>query len=412
MTRMSLTAMINPRDLLLAGQVLGEPTALLDAIFDEARGMDGLRLFAGMSLTKVLERAPSNIDLMSFVGMGSNANLLAESRLSLIPCHMSDLGRLVTDGPLRPDVVVVLVSPPDSAGMCNLGVVSDYIWPALGGARTVLAEINANVPRVAGDTQIPFERLDGYLETDRPLPDYQRADPSAIELKVAARVAEFVHDGSCLQIGVGRLGEAVLRAVADRRDLGIHTGMVGQTILELIASGVITNACKAIDTQLTVCGSILGGSQAVALAACTPSLRLRAVDYTNSGEVIARIDDFVSINSAIEVDVLGQVNAETANGRYLGGIGGSVDYMRAAGRSSGGQSIVALPATARGGASRIVARVDRVTASRSDLDVVITEHGVAKLRGVSEGERAKRLIEVAAPEHREQLRGAVRSMGF
>jgi acetyl-CoA hydrolase len=319
---------------------------------------------------------------------------------------------MVTDGPLRPDVAMVLVSPPDSDGMCSLGVVSDYIWPAVGAARTVLAEINPNVPRVAGDTQIPFERLDGYLETDRPLPEYQRTRPSAIEQKIAARVAEFIRDGTCIQVGVGRLGEAVLRAVTNRRDLGIHAGMVGETILEMMSEGVITNARKGIDTELSVAGSILGGARAVALAAATPTLRLRAVTYTNSGDVIARIDDFVSVNSAIEVDVFGQINAEVAGGRYLGGIGGSVDYMRAAARSTGGRSIVALPATARGGASRIVTQVARVTASRSDVDAVITEHGVAELRGVSEGERAKRLIEIAAPEHREELRCAAKSLGW
>jgi acetyl-CoA hydrolase len=265
---------------------------------------------------------------------------------------------------------------------------------------------------VAGDTQIPFERLDGYLETDRPLPGYQRAKPSVTEERIAAWVADFVHDGTCIQIGIGRLGEAVLRAVAGRRDLGIHTGMVGETILEMMKAGVITNACKRIDTGLSVAGSILGGAQAVELAAAEPNLRLRAVSYTNSGDVIAQIDDFVSINSAIEVDIFGQINAEVANGRYLGGIGGSVDYMRPAVRSAGGRSLVALPAAARGGVSRIVPQVAKVTASRSDVDVVITEHGVAELRGVSEDERAKRLIDIAAPEHREELRATAKSLGL
>lgn len=412
MNQTSLIDAINPGDLLLPGQVLGEPTALLECIFDDARRPDGLRLFVGMGLGAVLERAPADIALMSFVGMGSNGALLADGRLSLIPCHMSDLGRMVTDGPLRPDVAMVLVSPPDSTGMCSLGVVADYIWPAVAAARTVLAEINPNVPRVAGDTEIPFERLDGYVETNRPLPEYLRARPSAAEESIAARVAEFVRDGNCIQIGVGRLGEAVLRAVAGHRDLGVHTGMVGETILEMMSAGIINNARKPVDAGLTVAGSILGGAQAVALAAAEPNLRLRAVNYTNSGDVIARIDDFTSINSAIEVDVFGQVNAEVANGRYVGGIGGSVDYMRPAVRSAGGRSIVALPAAARGGVSRIVKQVARVTASRSDVDAVVTEHGVAELRGVSEGERAKRLIAIAAPEHREELQNAAKSLGF
>jgi acyl-CoA hydrolase len=229
---------------------------------------------------------------------------------------------------------------------------------------------------------------------------------------IGKRVAEFVSDGSCIQIGVGRLGEAVLNAAPAYRDLGVHTGMVGETILELMRDGVITNARKPIDTGLTVTGSILGGSAAIALAAEQPGLVMRSVDHTHSASVIAGLDKFLSVNSAIEIDLLGQVNAETADGRYLGGIGGSVDYLRAALRAPGGRSVVALPATARGEVSRIVPRVARVTVGRSDVDVVVTEYGAAELRGASQGERAARLIEIAAPEHRKGLREAAHTLGL
>jgi acyl-CoA hydrolase len=407
---MSLRDVITPGALLVAGQVLGEPTALLDALFSER--LPDVRLFAGMSLTSVLERAPAEVSVLSFVGMGSNAKLLAQGRLSLIPCHMSELSWSLTAGPLRPDVALVLVSPPDSNGMCNLGVASDYIWPALAVAPVVLAEINQNVPRVEGDTAIPFDRFDGVIESDRKLPDYARARPSGTEEAIAMRVAEFVRDGSCIQIGVGKLGDAVLAAAADRRDLGVHTGMVGETILELVRDGVITNSRKTVDQGLTVAGSILGGRDAVTLAAATPGLRLRSVDHTHSATVISSIDGFLSVNSGIEVDLFGQVNAEVAGGRYLGGIGGSVDYLRPAVRATGGRSVIALPATARGAISRIVSRVEQVTVARSDVDVVVTEHGVAELRGMSEGERAKRLVDIAAPEHRDGLRKAARELGL
>jgi acyl-CoA hydrolase len=407
---MSLSDKITPGALLVAGQVLGEPTALLDALFDER--MPEVRLFSGMSLTSVLERAPAQASLLSFVGMGSNAKLLAQGRLSLIPCHMSELGWSMTAGPLRPDVALVLASPPDSNGMCSLGVSADYIWPAVTAATVVLAEINENVPRTEGDTAIPFDRFDGVVESDRKLPDYPRSRPSGTEELIAKRVAEFVRDGCCIQIGVGKLGDAVLAAAADRRELGVHTGMVGETILELVRDGVITNARKTVDRGLTVAGSILGGPDAVALAAATPGLRLRSVDHTHSPDVIASLDDFLSVNSAIEVDLFGQVNAEVADGRYLGGIGGSVDYLRPAVRAAGGRSVIALPATTRGGISRIVAGVQRVTVARSDVDVVVTEYGAAELRGAGEGERAKRLIEIAAPEHRDGLRAAARDLGL
>jgi acyl-CoA hydrolase len=407
---MSLLDTITPGALLVAGQVLGEPTALLDALFDEP--MPDVRLFTGMSLTSVLERAPAEASLLSFVGMGSNAKLLAQGRLSLIPCHMSELSWSMTAGPLRPDVALVLVSPPDSNGMCSLGVAADYIWPAVTAATVVLAELNENVPRIEGDTAIPFDRFERVVESGRKLPDYPRSRPSGTVELIAKRAAEFVRDGSCIQIGVGKLGDAVLAAAADRRELGVHTGMVGETILELVRDGVITNVRKTVDPGLTVAGSILGGPDAVAMAAATPGLRLRSVDHTHSATVISSLDDFLSVNSAIEVDLFGQVNAEVAGGRYVGGVGGSVDYLRPAVRAAGGRSVIALPATTRGGISRIVARVERVTVARSDVDVVVTEYGAAELRGTSEGERAKRLIEIAAPEHRRGLRLAARDLGL
>lgn len=404
--------LITSGDLLVTGQVLGEPTALLDEIFAGRGDLTGCRLFTGMSLTTVLERAPAGLGLMSFVGLGSAAKLLAAGRLELVPCHISELPWAMTDGPLRPDVALVLLSPPDEHGMCSLGVEADYIWSAVNAARVVLAEINGCVPRVDGDTCVPFDRIDGYLRTDRPLPEYERSSPSASGRLIGARVAEFVHDGSCVQVGVGGLGEAVLQAVADRRDLGVHTGMVGETILEMTRDGVVTNARKPVDTGLTVTGSILGGAAAVELAAKEPRLRLRSVEYTNASSVISAIDDFVGVNSAIEVDLLGQVNAEMVGGRYVGGIGGSVDFLRASARAAGGRSIVALPAAARGGVSRIVPSVERVTLQRSDVDVVITEHGRAELRGVSQGERALRLAAVAAPEHREGLLASAKELGL
>jgi acyl-CoA hydrolase len=403
--------LVQPGDLVVAGQVLGEPVALLERLFAGSRG--GYRLFTGMSLTGVLTTAPPDVALSGFVGLGAAAGLIAAGRMDLVPCHMSALPDLLTDGPLRPDVALVVVSPPDEDGLCHLGVESDYIFDAARAARVVLAEINPAVPHVAGDTALPFDRLDAFVDSDRPLPEYERAEPSAVERAIAERVAPFIGDGACLQIGVGRLGEAVLAAVAGRKNLGLHAGMVGDTILEMVRDGVITNRHKGVDTGLTVAGSILGSRRAVALAASAPGLRLRSVAHTNSPSVVAALGDFVSVNSAIEVDLLGQVNAEVAGGRYIGGIGGSVDFLRAAAAAPDGRSIVAVAATARGGTvSRIVPEVARVTALRTDVDVVVTEYGTAELRGITEGERARRLIALAAPDHRPGLERAAKELGL
>lgn len=408
----ALARRLRPGDLLVAGQVLGEPTALITALFEDPDRPEGLRLFSGMSLTSVLDKAPSDVELSSFVGMGPNSALIGEGRMRLVPCHMSELSWAMSEGPLRPDVVLLLVSPPDEHGRCSLGVVSDYLWGALRSARVVLAEVNPGVPRVAGDTEVPLERLDDWVHSDRPLPEYPRAEPNPVETAIAARVAEYIGDGSCVQVGIGRLGEAVLRAIAGRRDLGIHAGMVGETVLELVRDGVVTNARKRVDRGLTVTGSILGGARAVALAGQDRTLRLRSIEHTHSGSVIAELDDFVCVNSALEVDLLGQVNAEVLGGRYVGGVGGSVDYLRAAVRARGGRSVVTLPATGRGGSSRIVPAVERVTALGTDVDLVVTEYGVARLRGMSQGERVGRLISIAAPAHRDHLRDQARRLGL
>ena len=410
---MSITRHIRPGDVVVAGQVLGEPTALIEELFSRADELAGVTLFVGLSVTGVLTRVPPAVSLVSSVGMAPNSELIAAGRMRLVPCHMSDLPWLLTEGPLRADVALVLLSPPDADGYCSLGVTSDYAWPALRAAPVVLAEINDNVPVIAGDTRVHVSQLAYSVRTRRPLPEYQRAAPTDLERRIARRVAGYIRDGSCLQIGFGRLGEAVLQSVAGRRDLGVHAGMVGDTILEMMRDGVITNARKGgADRGLAVAGSVLGSARAIALAARTPSLRIASIAQTHDPARIEALPDFVCVNSALEVDLLGQVNTETAGGRYVGAIGGSVDFLRAAARSPGGHSIVALPAATSRGRPRIVDRVERVSALGADVDVIATEFGVAELRGQSATERARRIIEIAAPEQRETLRAAAAKAGL
>jgi acetyl-CoA hydrolase len=407
-----ITRHIRPGDVAVVAQVLGEPAALIQELLDHAGELDGVRLFTGMSVTGVMTRVPPGIGLVSSVGMAPNSGLIAAGRMQLIPCHMSELPWLLTEGPLKADVALVLVSPPDSGGYCSLGVTSDYAWHAVQAAPVVLAEVNDNVPVIAGDTRVHVSRLAYTVRTSRPLPEYHRAVPSDLELRIARNVARYIQDGSCLQIGFGRLGEAILQSVAGRRDLGVHTGMVGDTILEMMRDGVITNARKDSDRGLAVAGSVLGSSRAVALAAREPGLRIVSIAQTHDPARIAALQDFVCVNSALEVDLLGQVNSETAGGRYVGAIGGAVDFLRAAVRSPGGHSVVALPAATSRGRPRIVPRVERVSALGSDVDVIATEFGVAELRGQSSAERARRIIEIAAPEQRETLRAAAAKAGL
>jgi acetyl-CoA hydrolase len=407
-----ITRHIRPGDVAVVAQVLGEPTALIEELLRREGELAGVLMFVGMSVTGVLTRVPPGIGLVSSVGMAPNSDLIASGRMELIPCHMSHLPWLLTEGPLKADVALVLLSPPDADGYCSLGVTSDYTWHAVQSARVVLAEINDNVPVIAGDTRVHVSRLAYSVRTSRPLPEYRRATPTDLELRIARNVARYIRDGSCLQIGIGRLGEAILKSVADRRDLGVHAGMVGDTILEMMRDGVITNARKGSDRGLAVAGSVLGSSRAIALAAREPSLRIVSIAQTHDPARIEALPDFVCVNSALEVDLHGQVNSETAGGRYVGAIGGAVDFLRAAVRAPGGRSIVALPAATSRGRPRIVDRVERVSALGSDVDVIATEYGVAEIRGQSSAERARRIVEIAAPEQREALREAAAKAGL
>ncbi|WP_375476386.1 acetyl-CoA hydrolase/transferase family protein [uncultured Jatrophihabitans sp.] len=403
---------VEPGDVIAVEQVLGEPTALVAEFLRGAGRLEDVTLFVGMSVTDAFTRVPSNVRLVTSVGMPPNSAMIGDGRMELVPCHMSHLPWLLTEGPLRTDVAMILLSPPDADGYCSLGVTSDYIWSALSCARVVLAEINDNVPVIAGDTRVHIDRVGWSLRTDRPLPEYRRAVPAESDRAIAALVAGYIRDGTCLQVGIGKLGEAVLEAAQGRRDLGVHAGMVGDTMLEMMRDGVITNAAKEIDTGLSVAGSVLGSAHGVALAARAGDLRIMAIEHTHDPGRIGALSNFLCLNSALEVDLFGRVNSETAGGRYVGAIGGGVDFLRASVRGCGGRSVVALPAATRTGRSRIVAKVETVTALGSDVDVVVTEHGAAELRGRSAGERAGRIIAVAAPEQRAALRKAAAELGF
>jgi acetyl-CoA hydrolase len=408
--RSRIRALLRPGDLIVVEQTMGEPTALLDEVFAGVDGIQNLRMFAGMSLTTAFTRAPQGLALCSFVGMPPHSQLLAEGRMELIPCHMSALPRMFATGPRKADVALVTVSPPDAEGYCNLGVVSDYIWHAVHSARVVIAEINDNVPVVGGDTRLHLDTFSATLRTSRPLPEHRAEEPSALEREIGRNVAGFVRDRSCVQVGLGKISDAVLHAIADRRDLGVHAGLIGDTVLDLMREGVITNRFKEVDPGLTVAGSFLGSARGVAMAGAEPRFRLRAIEHTHDPAIVGALANFVCVNSALEIDLLGQANTEVAGGRYVGAVGGSVDFLRAAVGAPNGRAIIALPATTSRGRTRIVPRVAKVSAAAADVDVVVTEFGVADLRDVTTGERARRLIAIASPEHREDLIKAAAEM--
>jgi len=402
-----LTRWIRPGDCILWGQATADPLTLTRALVDQRHALARLRVFVGIGVAQTLR--PDLADAFDFVGYcaaGPHRALSRAGLLHVLPVHYSSLPGLIASGQLEVDVVLVQVSPPDAQGRYSLGLATEYLPAAIDKARVVIGEVNPAVPWTHGQRTLTQADFDLLVPAALAPVDMPAARASAVELAIARHVAGLVQDGATLQTGIGAVPDAVLAALRNHRDLGLHTGAAGDGVVGLVEAGALTNARKSIDRGVSIAGILMGTAPLRAWAHCNAALRMCASDYTHGADVLARIDNLVAINSAIEVDLTGQVNAEVANGVYVGAVGGAVDFLRGAARSRGGIPIVALPATV-GATSRIVAQLSGpVSTARSDAGVIVTEHGVADLRGQTLAERARRMIAVAAPEHREALERA------
>jgi acetyl-CoA hydrolase len=398
---------VRPGDTVVWGQAASEPFALTSALMAQRHEIGRFGAFIGISWSEAVQPAYADaVRFVSYAGGGRNRALAQAGALDILPCHYSELGALMRAGQLPVDVAFVQVAPADEQGRFSLSLAGDYVVPALAQARVVVAEINAQAPRTHGPHFLTAPQIHFALHTDRPLlaPPPAKAHPA--EAAVARNVAALIEDGMTLQTGIGSLPDAIALQLTDRRDLGFHSGAMGDGVAALIRAGAITNARKTIDTGVSVVGCLMGGSALNTLAHRNPALQVRSVDYTHAAAVLASIDRLATINAAIEVDLTGQVNAEVAGGVYVGAVGGAVDFVRGARASRGGLPVIALPSRTGGkaDAARIVARLHGpVSTPRSDAVVVVTEHGVADLRGLTLAQRAQRMIAIAHPGDREQL---------
>ncbi|HEY5646797.1 MAG TPA: acetyl-CoA hydrolase/transferase C-terminal domain-containing protein [Pseudomonadales bacterium] len=399
--------MSEPRELLKAGQRIwvagssNEPTTVLEMLSaaDLPADLTFIQFpLAGFNGTDFTAFNPT-ARMETFFMTAALAKAVPE-RLAFVPMQMRAVYEYLSD---RVDVVL-LQAARDRAGRLVLGPNVDFAGAALAAAGTVIVEVNEAISPPQGGMFLNEAAVDCLVASNRPLPEMP---PPVIDDAAAAigrHVAGLIRDGDCIQTGIGSIPAAILRELGERNDLGLHGGLIDDGGMALIRAGNVTGARKAIDVHRHVTGMALGSQELYAWLAETPELVFRGANYTHEVSVIRQLDNFVSINSAVEVDLYGQVNAEFAAGRQLSGTGGSVDFMRSARASKGGRSIIAMNATARGGSvSRIVPRVEMVTALRTDVDMVVTEHGVASLFGQSVAERARRLVEIAAPAFREEL---------
>ncbi|MDN2495402.1 acetyl-CoA hydrolase/transferase family protein [Nocardia nova] len=389
-------------------QAAAEPRPLVDQLLAQASELGPLRLFTGLSWNDQLAQSMSPTDTMvSYGGLGALRELGATDRLEVVPCHYSALPRMFAEHRLPCEAGLLQVSPPDRDGMCSLGIGVDYMADAIGHTPLLFAEVNKQMPAVPGSPRIPLSRFAATLETDRPLQQEDRRPAGDLDRVIAARIAELIDDGDTLQVGIGSMGAAVFDALAGHRDLGVHTGMITDGVLALIDKGVITGSRKQIDVGFSVAGTALGSADMYARIGELPVL-FRPTSYTHAPQVLSTLSSLVAVNFAIEVDLTGQVGAEMSRGTYLGAVGGQVDFARAA-ALTGKRSIIALRSTMRGRSS-IKFALDEgvVTTARADVDCVVTEHGVAHLRGQPLAERRRRLIDIAAPEFRDELASAAR----
>jgi len=403
---LDLSRWIRAGDTVIWGQACGEPQSLTEALLAQRHDIGGFRCFLGIPVTSTV--LPEHADVVGFTGYvasGANGALARAGHLDPLTAHYSTFPRLFRDRTVPIDVALVQVSP-SVDGHYSLGLTRDFFEAALDSARVVIAEVNDQLPHIPGTRQLRDDEIDVLVPTSRPVAELVEAPAGAVLHQLAGQVAQVIPDEATLQLGIGSLPNAVLAALGAHRDLGVHSGMLSDGMVDLVDAGVITNRRKVVDPGVLVGGLLMGTRRLFERAAADPSFRLCSTDYTHDPAVMARVHRLTAVNSALEVDLLGQVNTERIGTAYVGAVGGAVDFARGAALSPGGTPITALPSASRG-ASRIVPQLN-VPASipAADAGVVVTEYGAADLRGRTLPERARLLIGIAHPDHREALAAA------
>lgn len=397
-------AIVRAGDRVLCGQGAAEPLTLTRELVAQKDRIGPFEIFLGPvhSETFAPERT-EGIRFSSYGAIGRAALLSRRRRLDIVRYRYGALADAFAGGALKADVVLIQLAAPLLGRSASFGLANDYLVAAARQARIVVAEINSDVPWTYG-AEVPADfPLHMCVTAARPPVDIAPVPLSETERRIAARVADLVPNGAVLQFGVGAVPDAILAGLAHHRDLGMHSGLMTDRAVDLIEHGVITNAAKRFDRGVSVANVLFGTGRLRAHAHDNPAIRVAPPSYTHGLSVLRRIENFTAVNSAIEVDLTGRINSETAEGNYIGAIGGLRDFIEGANAAEGGRAIIALPATARSGRSRIVANVETVSVERDAVDAIVTEWGVAELRGCDLEERARRIIAVAAPEFREAL---------
>ena len=398
-------------DRVVFAHACGEPLELVDALVARAAELEHVEINHMVAMGKGEYARPEFADSFyhkSLFGGASTREAVKDGRGDYIPVFFHEIPKLFCEGYLPPDVVLIHVSPPDKHGFCSFGISVDYTKPAAQVAKTVVAQVNPKMPRTHGDSFIHVSEIDFVVETEQDIIELPPPRIGPVEEAIGRHIAGLVDDGACLQLGIGGIPDAVLAFLHEKNDLGIHSEMFSEGVVDLYNEGVITNANKAINRDKITATFLMGTRRLYDFVDDNPAVNMYPVNFVNDPYVIGQNDRVVAINSAIQIDLMGQVVADSMGPVQFTGIGGQVDFVRGAARSRDGKAIIALPSTAKKGAvSRIVAGLatgTAVTTMRADTDYVVTEHGVAHLRGKGLRDRAEALLDIADPTFRDQIR--------
>jgi acyl-CoA hydrolase len=381
-------------------------TRLLDA---QAERCPPFRVFFALTFSDGFAANHPNVTVTALGGASAGRRFFAGRGDNVIPANISDISGLVSSGRLPIDLVLLQVSGPDATGRYNAGLGIEHLHAAIGRARLVIAQVNPELPWTHGDTAIEPTAIDVLVPAAAPPIELPARPAGRIDRAIADHVARLIPDRATIELGLGVIPQAVTGALGRKQGLGIHSGAIGDGIADLMEAGIVDNRHKEIDPAVTVATMLMGTSRLYRFADRNPAIQIRATSYTHEALVLGNFRRFIAINGALEVDLTGQVNAETARGRHIGLVGGQMDFIRAANRAAQGRSIIALQSTDRERTrSRIVAMLGDgiVTTPRAEADLVVTEHGIAELRGRTLAERARALIAVADPVFRAELEQA------
>ena len=403
-------------DRVVLAHCAAEPIALVDAMVAGAENYKNVTVSQMVTLGKSEYTKPEYKEHFRFEGWfvsASTRNSLAEGHGQFVPVYFHEVPSYIRKGIFPVDVAMIMVSAPDRNGFCSVGVSCDFTMQAVKSAKVVLAEINDQVPVVYGETFVHISEIDAFVETSHPLPEMKLPNIGEAEIAIGKYCASLIEDGSTLQLGIGAIPDAVLSQLKDKKHLGIHSEMISDGVVDLYEAGVIDGSQKSIDPGKIIVTFLMGTKKLYDFVANNPIVEMKPVDYVNNPVTIAQCSKMVCINSCLQIDFMGQVVSDTIGTKQFSGVGGQVDFVRGAAMSTDGKgkSIMAMPSVVMKKDGTLISKIvpfiehgSAVTTNRQDVDYVITEYGIAEMKGKTLHDRARALIKIAHPEFREGLK--------